>query len=521
MAYNCKGIYNKNRGNYQEAAIWYSKAKKVLEFNDLAESQHYVTMLQNEANVLRHSGKYDLAIENLLKAEKVNKKINSEETLKNESVYTGLSNCYILKKDYELGLKYGKQSIIMSEALYGKESAFYIENELAYRENLLIANQNEEAIKNHEDLGRRILAVFGDQAETYAYYVRQVGKGLKNIGQYDKAIPQLLSSLTDFGIHPEKLDEVYKIKDAASFMSVMSEITDTYYRKWKSSSDITVLYDAEKYADLGIQYIELFRKQSLLSDNKLLFTSSQSDFIGQAIQVQYELYQQNQDISNIDKALKYIELSKNILYTENLKTRDILKSDLIPKDKLILAKNLRIKIQEKEKVLNESDSDSLGLIVQNELHDLYLQESEWFTNVEQHYPEFKNQHYGNWKKSISSIRSSYLREGELILDYLQVDTFYYALGISASKLSFRIIADTQLSNLNLTNNPQETNKTQLTHLSELLLQPELSYHKDIEFITTMPSGQITFIPFEALPLMDGNRALNRYSGSTTNLMGRE
>lgn len=511
MAYNCKGIYNKNRGNYEEAAIWYNKAKKVLEFNGLAESQHYVTMLHNEANVLRITGELDLAIENLLKAKEINIILHGKNTTENESVYTGLSNCYILKEEYDIGLEYGKQSLIMTESLYGKESYSYIKNESAYRENLLIANRNEEAIKGHEDLERRILAIFGDQSETYSYYIRQVGKGLKNIGKYDEAVVQLLRSLTDFGIQPENLAAVYKIKKPAAFLSVMSEITDSYYRKWKSTMDITALRKAEKYADLGIRYIELFRKQSLLSNSKLLFTSSHSEYIGQAIQVQYELYEENKKIENFEKGLKYVELSKNILYTENLKSRDIQKSNLIPKDELQMATKIRKEIQKTEAILNETDSDSIELMAQDRLHDLFNKESAWFTKIEESYPEFKNRHYGNWERSVESIRTSHLKEGELILDFLQEDTSYYVLGISATQLSFRIVSDPELSNLNFANAPQKIDKRQLSHLSKLLLQPALDFHKGIETITTMPSGGITYIPFEALPLADGRIALEKYS----------
>jgi len=510
MAYNCKGVLNKNKGNYDDAAIWYNKARKVLDFNNMDKTQHYVTILHNEANVLRLTGKYEEAIENLLIAEKLNNDIHGDNTNENESVYTGLSNTYILMEDYDTGLAYGKKSLIMAEALYGRESAGYIHNELAYRENLLIANRNQEAIDGHKDLGRRAKAVFGDQGEAYSYYLRQVGKGLKNIGRYDDAISQLLSSLTDFGIDPFDLDEVYRNKEAASYMAVMSEIADSYYRKWKENSNIESLRKSEEYIDVGIQFIELFRKRSILNNSKLLFTSSHSEFIEQAIQIQYDLYELEKDTYNFDKGLRYIELIKNILFTENIKSRDILTSNLIPREEIQKAKRIRDKIQKAEGVLEESESDSLQVIAQNNLHDLYLEESKWFTNITSKYPEFRNRHYGNWEKNVEEIRSNYLSEGELILDYLKVDSFYYALGISHSQLSFRTITKEEINGQTFTKDPKNVSNAELERLSKTLLQPELGLHKDIASITIMPAGDLTYIPFEALPI-GGSSALKHYS----------
>jgi len=510
MAYNCKGILNKNKGNYDDAAIWYNKARKVLDFNNMDKTQHYVTILHNEANVLRLTGRYGEAIENLLIAEKLNIDIHGAKTNENESVYTGLSNTYILMEDYDTGLAYGKKSLIMAEALYGRESAGYIHNELAYRENLLIADRNQEAIEGHEDLGRRAKAVFGEQGEAYSYYLRQVGKGLKNLGRYDEAIPQLLSSLTDFGIDPFDLDEVYRNKEAASYMAVMSEIADSYYRKWKENSNIETLQKSEEYIDAGIQFIELFRKRSILNNSKLLFTSSHSEFVEQAIQIQYDLYKLKKNTYNFDKGLRYIELIKNILFTENIKSRDILTSNLIPKEEIQKAKSIRDKIEKAEGVLEESESDSIQVIAQNELHDLYLEESKWFANITARYPEFRNRHYGNWEKNVAEIKSNYLREGELILDYLKVDSFYYALGVSNSQLSFRIITKEELYSQTFTKDPKNVSETELERLSKTLLQPELGLHKDIASITIMPAGDLTYIPFEALPI-DGLSALHHYS----------
>lgn len=511
MAYNCKGIYHKNRGQYAEAAQWYGKAKNVLAHNDLIESQDYVTMLINMANVLRRNNDLDEAIVALKQALDINERHHGVGTLENEMVYTGLSNCYILKEDYDTGLYYGQLSLSFSEALYGRESAFYIENELAYRENLLIAGRNEEAMKGHEDMGNRTVAIFGDQAETYAYYLRQVGKGLKNIGKYDEAIAQLLYSLTSFGIDPNNIQETFKIKDPSGYMAVMREITDTYYRKWQSDRDIKNLINGEKFAELGIATIQEFRKQSTLTNSKLLFTASQSEFIGQAISLQYELYNATNEWSYLDKALKYIELSKNIRFTENLKSRDILKSSSIPRSELEKAQDLRRQIIEIEESLNEITVDSLMILAQNKLHVLHDQETDWFTSMSLLYPEFKNQRYGNWEKSIQDIRDQHLRPNELILDYMLSDTVYYVIGISHHQLSFRKFSTSEIEDYKLSDPKISLSNGQLKALSTALLIPELQHHQDISTISIMPSGRITFIPFEALLSDEGKLIVESYT----------
>ena len=512
LAYNIKGILNKNLGKYAESLKWYDRSLQVLEYNQAENGLEYTSILANVSNVLRRLNLLDSAISVLNRAMQINESIFGVDCLENDFVYSALSNCYMIKGAFAKGLDYGRKSLMLAEQMYGRESTFHVETDLAYRENLLMAGQPAKALSGHRNLGDRILRLYGPETETYNYYLLQVGKALKKQGDLEGSQKYLKKALQVLGLDSQKsIYDLVQVRYPESALFVFHELADLQYRLWKNSGDIKHLQVSFAHIENGMQVLDRFRRQSILKEDKRSFVASHQSLIHFGIDIIYKLYQITKADSLLNHALKYIESSKNILFTENLRTRDILQTTLIPAKEIKAARDQYNKILELENQLEMVSSDSSSILLTKELEKLVIEQQIWFEQIELKYPHFAQEHYGNWSKSIAELRDSFLQPQELILDYLIVDSIFYVLAISHHSASLRRGKTPSLALDTIIEGNNHASLANLPSIFQTLYGPELKSHQQIEMITVLPSKEITYVPFEALPINEDSLAIERYN----------
>ena len=370
------------------------------------------------------------------------------------------------------------------------------------------------------------------QASAYRRYARYH----EALNQYDSAINCYQKAFQSLfpGFQPETLSSnpglEYLKTDALSF-SILSNKADCWYSKYLNTGEISALEISNRTFELLDDVTDHHRNNYVLESSRLFFQEVNHIRYQNAMEVVYQLYQNQGDAKLLESAWQIMEKNKSLLMLEDLTAAENLTGLDLP-DSLVEERNVLSKalIRAQKNLLdcelseNCSDSTSIGLretISMNEeklLKHRRLLEKE-FSN---YYNFTSDQQIIKFSEAISQ-----LDESRAIIGYFSSKDHYYFLASDGRRSDFGRVKKDSLFNENvlrfiseisgetLASNSIKVSFENFTTSSRYLYQtliPEWINPKQHKEIIVIPDGDLSSVPFEALLTSTSSEGISNFAG---------
>ncbi|WP_052599223.1 CHAT domain-containing protein [Aureispira sp. CCB-QB1] len=283
---------------------------------------------------------------------------------------------------------------------------------------------------------------------------------------------------------------------------------------YNENKDTKTLVQALAMFDATIKLLNKLRRTYRKEGSKYQLAALAQEFSQQASLVCYQLYEVTQKENYLHRAFDYTEIAKGSLLLEAVRDLKARKVANIP-DSLIQKENeqkieiayLKGEIYYEVRQGKFKDLERL-IMLEKELSDKTKVHEQLVLTLEQKYPKYFALKYDYSTVSIDSVQAA-LKENELLLDYLMLDSFVMIFTIEKEAMTCQLVPH-QLKKTNRTivkflssirKNEIQDIQFEGTYLYRLLIQPlkDLLGNKDIIVI---PDGFLNNIPFEVLPISE-------------------
>ncbi|MEM9829566.1 MAG: CHAT domain-containing tetratricopeptide repeat protein [Bacteroidota bacterium] len=451
--------------SYNRKAIELAKEKRIVQ----GISLHY----NNQAEYYFQQGKYDSTI------------YYAELALKYQPALINLANSYQF-----LGNAYRKKG----------------ESDYAFR-NLRKSKKIKETIFDshhtqlatlYVDLGRAF--AMNQQIDSAKYYYQQALVNAR-ISQKDTNNNSILIQTGD---------------DLITIQEAVIGITDALSEQYEQSCNQEYLAQALPYFITFDRYMDLSRKNFSTEGSKLTLSSDHKKTYEQAIASSYQLFRSNPTDSLLQWIFHFTEKSKAMVLLESIHQAE--RSQRILPDSLkksYQSLQAQLAYYQSRLIDAERDSSASSTVAELQIENAnILRELESLNEyIQTHYPSYYNIAYEDMTVQLDTFRK-YIPPHQPVVSYFWGDSAVYALLIASDKVKIHRVEDmTTLREAiikyqdvlvnDVVGDPSYAKFLQFQEsaytLYRLLLEPLLfGDTTNIKYLTIVPDGNLTAIPFESL-----------------------
>lgn len=283
---------------------------------------------------------------------------------------------------------------------------------------------------------------------------------------------------------------------------------------YNENKDPQTLVQALAMFDATINLLNKLRRTYRKEGSKYQLAGLAQEFSQQASLVCYQLYEVTKKASYLNRAFDYVEIAKSSLLLEAIRDLKARKVANIP-DSLIQKENeqkveiayLKGEIYYEVRQGKYKDIERL-VSLEKELSGKTKVHEELVLNLERSYPKYYALKYNYSTASIDSLQMV-LKENEVLLDYLMLDSFVLVFAVEKNNLTCELIPHKLgMTNLRIKKFLRSIRKSAIqdiqyegTYLYELLVK-RLEDKVSGKDLIVIPDGFLNNIPFEVLPLTE-------------------
>ena len=279
------------------------------------------------------------------------------------------------------------------------------------------------------------------------------------------------------GFDKKELPEMNEIDRENTFIDLLNVKADYYHTLFDQSQNILLLDSALIALEVAIKANDQLNKKLLLNNSKYLSVATNKSLVNKAITYCFEGFEIDPSGKYADKARKYFDLSKSIIFLEN-QTRN----------------SIRTMMSEDDKMKYDGISEKLLSLIDN------LDENEETKNIEL---EITGQ-----SRLLSDLESKYQAQkvdmmpiSKSYIEYVETDVDYYMLTNIGNHRFYRLgdrkTINSKIFVINKLLQKKESDSlfANLDTLCRWVLPLEL---ENIPKLTIIPDGQLAYLPFDIL-----------------------
>ncbi len=316
--YRAIGDYYKAINYYQLGALLLAKHgnNKSLSTNYFNTSLAFILLKTPEG--------HQKSLHYLLKADSLSNRISTKNSL-SYNIKIGLGNSYNQFKNLDIpkAYSYYKEALDIAIKLNNSFKIFKVYNELG---NLLNTSDPDKGIMYLE---KAILYTEND-ALRYFYIEFNLGTCYLTKGLYDQSISSYLKAISYIIEINSKISEpilnlstFYNVKNKTSLLNALRYLANAYHQKYNATSDKKALNKAITTYTIADELLDIIRIESTELQSKLYWRKQSAELYGRAIKACFLA-------NNKDKAFYFMEKSKALLLTEELKNVQLKKNNTLP-----------------------------------------------------------------------------------------------------------------------------------------------------------------------------------------------
>ncbi|TYB79395.1 CHAT domain-containing protein [Bizionia myxarmorum] len=535
-----KGLYEYDLNNYKNALKYFNQFVKTIEDNpDYLEDPEvlklYLSTTSFIGNLYVKEGKYKLATDFYEK--------NLRTIRQNDDIGIGFSNnIQILLADiYQKEGQYEKANSSILKVL-----DYYIS---ITKNNNRVITSYQRVVENHLKLGQSDSARFylakmkpfisekHPLSKIYLASSAQINKALNNYSAAEKDLEHVIGYLIakNKPLPDEELAQAYQEigllhmyfrqpkKALSSYELAIHKIADpskstlsqTIYlqilkNKLEALNSLGSYQESLETTQLALDVLDNLKPSFKNNSDKMFLMEDAFPVFESALEASFNLFDQTQEDSLIDKAFYYSEKSKSVLLTEALLGMQATEFANIPKNITEKEQLLKSRITYLEKQLNNSPNDELA----SELFDVKKTYRELISTIETNYKTYFNLKYNAQVISLKEVQNL-LDSNTALVSYFYGNKAIYSITITNNSKSINQVNhhDALEKNINsvysMLKNPKsnlEDLNNQSFQLYSYLAEPSIKNLNE-ENIIIITDGLLNYIPFSSLSVNGASKYL--------------
>lgn len=342
------------------------------------------------------------------------------------------------------------------------------------------------------------LKSFGQKAQTVAEASDYLAFVYEETGEFEKALESFQNSIDANALFKpgEQLNPRIETIDVRTLSHALQERARFYVTRYLETNELENLQNAKKDADLNLEFLlihqETFSEESRAS---LSYELTYANYISS--EINWHLFQETGNPEHLEQIFNNAERNKSDLLRANLNLTEAREFANIPKDLVVLEKDLKIEKEEfRAKIIAAENSneayipwDSL-IMIQNQLDSVtdLLRE-----HVD---PSFAYQ----WK-SMEEIQNA-MGNKEGLIEYLYNEDVLFKIFISKNEVHIGRDSIKNLDQKIITFREEIRTLSEFfstrSDLYETLLADLPLFAKEIDKLKIIPDGPLHYLPFELL-----------------------
>ena len=418
------------------------------------------------------------------------------------------SAALILKKTEQLvrpDHSYGKASIQYTYGFYYLEKGEYEKAEKAILKSKGGIIEYSTSSKEDPDVGRTL---------------NLMGRALGGQGKYKEALLYFLhAAQVASGIPQSK--HYWQIPPSESFkasvlvVEILQNFAQTAWKFYQLEQHIDKLTLAYKAYQGAIGLVPRIRRELYAEGSRLFFSEKLAPLLEEAIRTAHQIYSLQGDVTFIEDAYEYAELSRLSLLFENLQASSAKHQSALPEELIAQLEYASAETAYLERRISEfssqSSADSLQLKNwKNQLYEVREAHKKLIKQIETQYPAYYQLKYDFQLATAATVRSYLQKTGANMLQYFWGADSVYIFSLTPGSIGMNIIpADSQFIQdiftlKNRLQNPGPDPAKQNLH-TEYLAASQRLYEYLIpvslppsQQLIIAPDGLLAYIPFELL-----------------------
>jgi len=371
-SYSELGRCYKTIGDYYKAITYYQLGASLL-----SQQGNNKFLLINYINTtrafleLKTAAGYQQSIHYFLKADSLSNKISANDSY-NYYIKKGLGKSYSQRETLNIpkATSYYKEALNIAIKINDSSRIFNVYNQLGNLYNISDPNKGITYLNKAAPyaINNALNSFYNEINLGYCYLIK---------GMHDQSITSYMQGISHITkIDTEMLEArwnpslFYNVEDKTPLLSVLKNLAKAYYQKYSISKDTAQLHRAIKTYTIADELLDIIQIESTELKSKLHWRKQSSELYGRATQACFLT-------NNKEKAFYFMEKSKALLLTEELKNVKLKKYNALPAaiTKRETALKKKIYILEKQKQANPN-KDSIAIELLKEQNQLIrLQDS--------------------------------------------------------------------------------------------------------------------------------------------------
>ena len=475
-AFSDIGILFYDQREYLKAIKHYQEALKLPAINDRARA----LVLSNLAGAYMELKQFQKAIDVSGEAFRLFNSVSQEDDNRvilayKSGVQSKLAHAYLYLNQYTSARNHFEKALELSHKAYG-------------------SFERREAAKIYLGLGQLNLAL------------QNPGQALR---YYQKTLQAVLPGISDDpGTNPPQSS----LFAENSLMEALNGKALAYQQQFAQANDPQLLNEALKCYELIFEVEAKLRQNFQFESSKLFQVNESHQRSEKALDLAFQLYQNQPDIINFERALQLSERARSVVLKESLQDSKAQNFAGIPDSVHTYEKELKINLSLLRKALLQQDSTDGAAnsdinSKKEQIFKLEQAQKQLVTYLEKQYPAYyKLKYQPKSAPTISELRSKLLANNDIVIEYFVGENSIYVFKITPNEIDFvKVANDFDLQHqveltLGAIRDFQSTKITtyeQLAHqLYEKLLGPlDLNPGQSLLIV---PDGILSHLPFAAL-----------------------
>ncbi len=488
--YSDIGLVYKEKKEYTEALSYFQRALHIYSKQSDTPNQAMAEAYHNIGTLYSEQGNYELALRILNKTLEINNQLFSESTFKRGKLYNDIGNVYFQQKDYQTSISYYIQATPIIKKYVGKH--------------------HPEVVDNYTHLGKAYAAQ-GATIEALDYYQKAI----------HSAVPSFFAINTF--VNPTLVEDSIHLK--YNLLNTLHQKAKTLYQLYLSEKEADYLHYAYETNQFLVGLLDIIRTNAETEGAREKLIHRITGFYEFAVKVDFELYNERNDIKYLEDALTIMEKSKSTLLLEGIRDSEAKRYGGVPKATLEEEEEARVQLafykDRLQRVLNgEATQDTTQeSFLQNKILQYRGKQDSILAHLEENYSKYYDYKYQSPNVELDKVQE-YLADNELIIEYMWGKNTLYTIGITKSKIEqhqqaidstlIKTIERYQASFEEYQSNPEVNDETlnqrfanfkrDASYLYQQLVfpisrkLPMTSIHK----LTIIPDNYLGYISFETL-----------------------
>lgn len=334
----------------------------------------------------------------------------------------------------------------------------------------------------------------------------------QNQKEWDKALSNIQFALgtlirdyntNSLAANPSPDDDIIDYISLLQVMRHKTEILMQRYAATRQADDLHLAFSSSMAATEMIDYI--YRNLND-SESRTYLADNASKILELALQVSYELHQQDDNPQYLETAFQMVERNKAQSLIENITASQWKQQSGVQDALLEQEQELNSKLAYFEKLLfeeeNATQADSVKLNgYKNQIFTLHRDREKLSQSIKEKYPQYYHMMHEQQFISLAQVQEELLQPDALMVEYFQGDSALYCLAITSERASLYQEKTHELPVTDMLKGLQQrdyhTYSKAAYQLYTHLLAPILQEHPK-EKLIIIPDDQLGYIPFESL-----------------------